>query len=175
VGKELKLCYFYNKQFDKIVENFMKRIFFLIIFLSYASYAFGQFIDTKWKVMDFLGEAWFADTKNIIGKTQDFYKGWSEGVFYSCDYAGQSATYNSYTRDEFLKNKEFSLFKKFKVNFIDEEIFVHRITCNGKKGFDRKDPELTREMGSRGTVKDCRDMIEKLYKGDDATKDTQSQ
>tara|TARA_B100001287_G_scaffold1856_1_gene1418 strand:- start:833 stop:1276 length:444 start_codon:yes stop_codon:yes gene_type:complete len=44
-----------------------------------------------------------------------------------------------------------------------------------EKGFDRKDPELTREMGSRGTVKDCRDMIEKLYKGDDATKDTQSQ
>ena len=43
-----------------------------------------------------------------------------------------------------------------------------------EKGFDRKDPELTREMGSRGTVKDCRDMIEKLYKGDDATKDTQS-
>ena len=24
--------------------------------------------------------------------------------------------------DEFLKNKEFSLFKKFKVNFLDEEI-----------------------------------------------------
>ena len=44
-----------------------------------------------------------------------------------------------------------------------------------EKGFDRKDPELTREMGSRGTVKDCRDMIEKLYRGDDATKDTQSQ
>tara|TARA_B100000214_G_C23893340_1_gene592879 strand:+ start:629 stop:1072 length:444 start_codon:yes stop_codon:yes gene_type:complete len=44
-----------------------------------------------------------------------------------------------------------------------------------EKGFDRKDPELTREMGSRGTVKDCRDMIEKLYKGDDATKGTQSQ
>ena len=44
-----------------------------------------------------------------------------------------------------------------------------------EKGFDRKDPELTREMGSIGTVKDCRDMIEKLYKGDDATKDTQSQ
>ena len=30
--------------------------------------------------MDFLGEAWFADTKNIIGKTQDFYKGWSKGL-----------------------------------------------------------------------------------------------
>ena len=102
--------------------------------------------------MDFLGEAWFADTKNIIGKTQDFYKGWSKGVFYSCDYAGQSATYNSYTPDEFLKNKEFSLFKKFKVNFIDEEIFVHRITCNGKKGFDRKVmyPFITQNNSKKG-------------------------
>jgi len=43
-----------------------------------------------------------------------------------------------------------------------------------KKGFQRTDPNLTREMGSIGTVKDCRDMIEKLYKGEDATKDTQS-
>ena len=65
--------------------------------------------------MDFLGEAWFADTKNIIGKTQDFYKGWSKGVFYSCDYAGQSAIYNSYTPDKCLKNKEFSLFKNLKL------------------------------------------------------------
>ena len=43
-----------------------------------------------------------------------------------------------------------------------------------KKGFQRQDPDLTREMGSIGTVKDCRDMIEKLYRGEDATKDTQS-
>ena len=32
-----------------------------------------------------------------------------------------------------------------------------------KKGFQRQDPDLTREMGSIGTVKDCREMIEKLY------------
>ena len=44
-----------------------------------------------------------------------------------------------------------------------------------KKGFKPTgNPNLTREMGSVGTVKDCRDMIEKLYKGEDATKDTQS-
>lgn len=43
-----------------------------------------------------------------------------------------------------------------------------------EKGFERQDPDVTREMGSIGTVKDCRDMIEKLYRGDDATKDTQS-
>ena len=45
-----------------------------------------------------------------------------------------------------------------------------------KKGFRTSgDPNLTREMGSIGSVKDCRDMIEKLYRGEDATKDTQSQ
>ena len=130
----------------------MKSLFLSLIFILYTSNTFGQFIDTKWKVIDFLGEAWFADPKNIIGKTQDFYKGWSKGVFYSCDYAGQSATYNSYTPDEFLKNKEFSLFKKFKVNFIDEEIFVHRITCNGNKGFDRKVmyPFITQNNSKKG-------------------------
>ena len=93
----------------------MKRVFFLIMFLFHASYAFGQFIDTKWKVMDFLGEEWFADTKNIIGKTQDFYKGLSKGGFYSCDYAGQSATYNSYTPDELLKIRNFLCLKNLKL------------------------------------------------------------
>jgi len=45
-----------------------------------------------------------------------------------------------------------------------------------KKGFDiqKNNPDLTREMGSIGTVKNCREIIEKLYRGEDATKDTQS-
>ena len=44
-----------------------------------------------------------------------------------------------------------------------------------RKGFDiQKNPNLTREMGSIGTVKNCREIIEKLYRGEDATKDTQS-
>ena len=43
-----------------------------------------------------------------------------------------------------------------------------------KKGFERQDPDITREMGAVGTVKQCRDMIEKLYRGEDATKDTES-
>ena len=64
--------------------------------------------------MDFLGEAWSVDTKNIIGKTQDFYRVLFKGVFYSCDYAKHSAKYNSYTPDEFFKNKEFSLFSNLK-------------------------------------------------------------
>ena len=45
-----------------------------------------------------------------------------------------------------------------------------------KKGFDiqKNNPDLTREMGSIGTVKNCREIIEKLYRGEDATKDTES-
>tara|TARA_B100000965_G_scaffold72210_1_gene57015 strand:+ start:2991 stop:3437 length:447 start_codon:yes stop_codon:yes gene_type:complete len=44
-----------------------------------------------------------------------------------------------------------------------------------RRGFTRTgNPNITREMGSIGTVTDCRNMIEKLYKGEDATKDTQS-
>ena len=136
----------------KLLNKILKKVVLVGYLITCPSILSAQYIDTKWKVMDFLGEAWFADTKNIIGKTQDFYKGWSKGVFYSCDYAGQSATYNSYTPDEFLKNKEFSLFKKFKVDFIDEEIFVHRITCNGNKGFDRKVmyPFITQNNSKKG-------------------------
>ena len=37
-------------------------------------------------------------------------------------------------------------------DFIDEEIFVHRITCNGKKGFDRKVmyPFITQNNSKKG-------------------------
>ena len=72
----------------------------------------------------------------------------ANGIFYSCDYAGQSATYNSYSIKEFLENKEFELVnqdnafsKVFAQNGLTNEnskVFVHRITCNGKKISDRK-------------------------------------
>ena len=58
---------------------------------------------------------------------------------------------------------------------IKEKQVIHTYNEVIKKGFKPpKDPNLTREMGSIGSVKDCRDMIEKLYRGEDATKDTQS-
>ena len=49
-------------------------------------------------------------------------------------------TYKTYSFDEFLKNKEFYLFAKHKdqlfriesESVVPAEIFVHRITCNGK-------------------------------------------
>ena len=132
-------------------KNLLKLIF-LLIFFTTTSYA--NFIDTKWKVSNVVGETWFSKSENIIGKYQEFYKGFSEGVFYSCDYAGQSATYNIYNLKEFLSNKEFNLFKKFsdELNLIDTKTYVHRITCNGNNNNTRKVfyPFITQEGSNTG-------------------------
>ena len=132
-------------------KNLLKLIF-LLIFFTTNSYA--NFIDTKWKVSNVVGETWFAKSENIIGKHQEFYKGFSEGVFYSCDYAGQSATYNVYNLKEFLSNKEFNLFKKFsyELNLIDTKTYVHRITCNGNNNKTRKVfyPFITQDGSNTG-------------------------
>ena len=126
-------------------SNKTKPLIFLItmsLSVVFTNFTFAQYpvpaIDTDWKVISHVGETYFSKPDEIIGKYQSFFKGWAEGVFYSCDYAGQSMTYNRYTRKEFLSNKEFSLFKKTKIELSDSVIFVHRITCNGKKEFDRK-------------------------------------
>ena len=113
---------------------------FLLIFPSILN---AQYIDTKWTVTGYFGELWFAEEEDILGKQQQFFKGWADGIFYSCNYAGQSATYNAHSIKEFIENKEFELVnqdrafsKVFKENgLVDEntKVFVHRITCNGKK------------------------------------------
>ena len=69
----------------------------------------AQYIDTKWTVTGSFGELWFAEEEDILDKQQQFFKGWADGISYSCDYAGQSATYNVYSIKEFLENKEFEL------------------------------------------------------------------
>ena len=48
----------------------------------------AQYIDTKWTVTGYFGELWYAEEEDILGKQQAFFKGWADGVFYSCDYAG---------------------------------------------------------------------------------------
>ncbi len=79
------------------------------IFLTYPSIIFAQFIDEKCTVTGYFGELWYAKEEDIIGKQWQFFKGWADDIFYSCDYAGQSATYNVYSIKEFLENKEFEL------------------------------------------------------------------
>ena len=142
--KQLKK--FFMMKFSSIVHH----VFFTQI-ENYLQISHANFIDTKWKVSNVVGETWFSKSENIIGKYQEFYKGFSEGVFYSCDYAGQSATYNVYNLNEFLSNKEFNLFKKlsYELNLIDTKTYVHRITCNGNNGDGRKVfyPFITQELG----------------------------
>ena len=108
----------------------------------------AQYIDTNWTVIGYFGELWFAEEENILGKQQEFSKGWADGVFYSCDYAGQSATYKTYSMTEFLGNKEYELvnqdnafsevFAEYGLLNKNTKVFVHRITCNGRKVLDRK-------------------------------------
>ena len=89
--------------------EFFTRYIFSIFFLVFPSILYANFIDTKWTVTGYLGELWFAEEEEILGKQQEFFKGWSDGIFYSCNYGGQSTTYNSYTIREFLGNREFFL------------------------------------------------------------------
>ena len=100
----------------------------------------ADMVETTWFVDSFVGDPTFADPKKILGQRQMFYKGMAKGIFYSCDYAGQTMTYNTYSFNEFLKNKEFDLFAKYEDQLFEiknkrvapSEVFVHRITCNGK-------------------------------------------
>ena len=119
-----------------------ERIRMMMVTLAFtftvSSPAKAQFVDTKWQVTGFVGEAWFADTGKIIGQTQEFFKGWAQGIFYNCDYAGQSMTYTAYSPADFLANPEFDLFKRAKVSLGDGTVFVHRISCNGKDAAGRR-------------------------------------
>jgi len=93
----------------------------------------ADYVDTTWVVIGFKGEAWYANTSAVSGSSQRFYKGEAAGVFYQCDYAGQSSTYTTYTVNEFLANKEFELLKPAEaiLRKSGKNIYVHRITCNG--------------------------------------------
>ena len=120
--------------------------------LLFFNSALANCIDTEWTVKSHVGETWFADSKTIIGKKQDFHKGWASGIFYSCDFAGQSATYNKYSQSEFYNNKEFQLFGKYRseIKFDDDIIYVHRISCNGEKGKSQRAvlyPFITTDKG----------------------------
>lgn len=93
----------------------------------------ADFIDTRWSVVGFTGEAWFINTQSAIGQSQTFNRGYAEGVFYSCDFAGQSSTYTRYDNDAFFANPEFELFLPLReeITLSSEALFVHRITCEG--------------------------------------------
>ncbi len=115
--------------------------YYLLFFFFISFHASANFVETKWEVTKYYGEAWYANPESIIGKFQEFHKGYAKGVFYNCDYEGQSYTYTKYeTLKEFLENKEFFLFNKY-ISIIETSggnIYVHRITCNGSNEQNRK-------------------------------------
>jgi hypothetical protein len=93
----------------------------------------ADFIDTRWSVVDFTGEVWFIKPQSVIGQSQTFNRGYAEGVFYNCDYAGQSSPYTRYDNESFFINSEFELFLPLReeMTLSSESLFVHRITCEG--------------------------------------------
>lgn len=101
--------------------------------LALNSPAHADFIDTRWSVVGFTGEAWFINPQSVIGQSQLFNKGYAEGVFYNCDYTGQSSTHTRYENDAFFANPEFALFAPLRegMTLSSEALFVHRITCEG--------------------------------------------
>ena len=111
----------------------MEKLLLLILFI-FPTISYSNLYDGIWKVTDLVGESWFSLNKRHIGKTQEFYKGYADGVFFNCDYKGLVTTRDSYTRNEFLNKTEFKLFKKYKaeLDFEEEgEVAVARKTCTG--------------------------------------------
>jgi hypothetical protein len=108
-------------------------VFATLITLTYNSLVRADSVEANWTVVGFEGEAWFITPRVVIGQSQIFDRGFATGVFYYCNYAGQSLTYTRYTNDDFFANQEFRLFSilREEMTLGSEALFVHRITCEG--------------------------------------------
>ena len=120
----------------------VKKISLLIVFLVlFPSISYSNLYDGIWEVTDVVGERWFSLNKRHIGKTQEFYKGYAGGVFFTCNYRGMVTTRDRYTLDEFLNKKEFRLFSKHKdeLDLVGTKVSVTRKTCTGNYLASRKE------------------------------------
>ncbi|MDX0871185.1 hypothetical protein GOE00_31915 [Sinorhizobium medicae] len=118
-----------------MMREFVFRAFLAAGTLVFPCMSRADFIDTNWTVIGWTGEAWYINTQAVIGKFQSFYKGEASGVFYECDFKGQSSAYTIYdTVEDFLKNPEFETLKPAEkdLRLSGPKIFVHRITCEGE-------------------------------------------
>ena len=108
----------------------MKKLLLVLIFL-FPSISYSNLYDGIWEVTDVVGESWFSLKKRHIGKTQEFYKGYAGGVFFTCNDWGMLTTGNTYTLDEFLNKKEFRLFRKYQdeLDIVGTKLSVTRKTC----------------------------------------------
>ena len=106
----------------------MKKLLLLVLFI-FPTISHSNFYDGIWKVTDVVGESWLSLNKRHLGKTQEFYKGYADGVFFTCNYKGLVTSSDSYPLNEFLNKIEFKLFKKHKaeLGFEEERIYIHII------------------------------------------------
>jgi hypothetical protein len=112
-----------------------KALTFAALLLLSTTQAQADSIEGSWSITGFKGEAWFVNPQELIGKTQEFEGGSAAGPLYSCNFAGQSMTYTTYTNEEFFKNPEFELFRAVSegLTLSSSNVFVHRITCDGQE------------------------------------------
>ena len=118
----------------------MKKLLFFLIFL-FPSFSYSNVYDGIWEVTDVVGETWFSLKKRHIGKTQELWKGYAGGVFFTCNAKGMVTTSKDYNLDEFLNTKEFRLFNKHKdeLDLVGTEVSVTRKTCTGNYLASRKE------------------------------------
>ena len=72
----------------------MKKLLLLVLFI-FPTISYSNFYDGIWKVTDVVGESWLSINKRHIGKTQEFYKGYADGMFFTCNYKGLVTTSDS--------------------------------------------------------------------------------
>ena len=114
----------------------------MIVFLGLLpSISYSNDYDGIWEVTDVVGERWFSLKKRHIGKTQELWKGYAGGVFFTCNFKGMVTTSKDYTLDEFLNTKEFRLFSKHKdeLDLVGTKVSVTRKTCTGNYLASRKE------------------------------------
>ena len=118
----------------------MKKLLLVLIFLI-PSISYSNVYDGIWEVTDVVGETWFSLKKRHIGKTQEFWKGYAGGVFFTCNAKGMVRTSKDYTLDEFLNTKEFRLFNKHKdeLDLVGTKVSVTKKTCTGNYLASRKE------------------------------------
>ncbi len=59
----------------------LKRVVISRLISFFSSILNAQYIDTKWTVTGYFGELWYEEEKDILGKKQEFFKGWANGFF----------------------------------------------------------------------------------------------
>ena len=114
----------------------------MIVFLAlFPSISYSNVYDGIWEVTDVVGERWFSLKKRHIGKTQELWKGYAGGVFFTCNAKGMVRTSKDYTLDEFLNTKEFRLFNKHKdeLDLVGTKVSVTKKTCTGNYLASRKE------------------------------------